>query len=282
LSDADGNQSNRQNFWGFNPKLGAIYEINRQIQAFMNFSRSWQPPSLDNLVEFTEGPNFSVVYTPLQPQHAWTIELGTRGEYSRIQWELSLYRSWLRNELLELNDRFGNDIGTTNVQRSIHQGIEASVEIELLREIFIPKQGSLSGDRLSFDQSYTLNDFHFDGDPVYGDNRIAGIPIHVYEAQLLYQSPFGFYAGPNLQCNLSRYPVDEANTLFADSYVLLGFRAGFRRNNGFSVFIDCRNLTNQRYASSIDVIADARTEPNPEIFHPADGRSIYGGVSWTW
>jgi iron complex outermembrane receptor protein len=184
--------------------------------------------------------------------------------------------------LLELNDRFGNDIGTTNVQRSIHQGIEASVEIELLREIFIPKRGSLSGDRLSFDQSYTLNDFHFDGDPVYGDNRIAGIPIHVYEAQLLYQSPSGFYAGPNLQCNLSRYPVDEANTLFADSYVLLGFRAGFRRNNGFSVFIDCRNLTNQRYASSIDVIADARTEPNPEIFHPADGRSIYGGVSWTW
>ena len=36
------------------------------------------------------------------------------------------------------------------------------------------------------------------------------------------------------------------------------------------------------YASSIDVIADARTEPNPEIFHPADGRSIYGGVSWSW
>ena len=282
LIDADGNQSNRQNFWGFNPKLGAIYEINRQIQAFMNFSRSWQPPSLDNLVEFTEGPNSSVVYTPLQPQHAWTIELGTRGEYSRIQWELSLYRSWLRDELLELNDRFGNDIGTTNVERSIHQGIEASVEIELLREIFIPKQGSFSGDRLSFDQSYTLNDFHFDGDSVYGDNRIAGIPIHVYEAQLLYEGPFGFYAGPNVQCNLSRYPVDEANTLFADSYVLLGFRAGFRRSNGFSVFIDCRNLTNQRYAASIDVIADARTEPNPEIFHPGDGRSFYGGVSWSW
>ena len=139
-----------------------------------------------------------------------------------------------------------------------------------------------AGDRLSFDQSYTLNDFHFDQNAVYGDNRIPGIPIHVYEAQLLYESPSGFYAGPNLQCNLSRYPVDEANTLFADSYVLLGFRAGFRRTNGFSVFIDCRNLTNQRYAASIDVIADARTEPNPEIFHPGDGRSFYGGVSWSW
>jgi hypothetical protein len=57
LTDPEGNQSNRQDFWGFNPKFGAIYEINRKTQAFVNFSRSWQPPSLDNLVDFTEGPN---------------------------------------------------------------------------------------------------------------------------------------------------------------------------------------------------------------------------------
>jgi iron complex outermembrane receptor protein len=282
LTDAEGNQSNRQNFWGFNPKLGAIYEVNRQTQAFVNFSRSWQPPSLDNLVDFSQGPNSSVVYTPLQPQHAWTIEIGTRGEYSRFQWELSLYRSWFRNELLEINDAFGNDLGTRNVPRTIHQGIEASLEVELLEGILVSKQSNHAGDRLSFEQSYTLNDLHMDQNPVYGDNRLPGIPVHLYEAQLLYESPLGFYAGPNLQCNLSRYPVDEANTLFADSYVLLGFRAGYRRPNGFSVFIDCRNLTDQHYPASVDVIADARTEPNPEIFHPGDGRSFYGGVSWSW
>ncbi len=279
FADQAGNQSNRQNFWGFNPKLGAIYEISDRTQGFVNFSRSWQPPSIDNLVDFDEGPNSSVVYTPLSPQHAWTVETGTRGEISRVQWELSLYRSWFRNELLELNDRFGNNIGTTNVRRSIHQGIEAELEVELLREILIAGQG---GDRLSFEQSYTLNDFHFERDPVYGDNRIGGIPIHLYQAQLLYETPSGFYAGPNLQCNLSRYPVDHADTLFADRYVLVGFRMGFRRRSGFSVFLDCKNLTNQRYASSIDVIADARTESNPEIFHPGDGRSFYGGVSWSW
>lgn len=198
----------------------------------MNFSRSWQPPSTDNLVDFNEGPNSSVIYTPLSPQHAWTVEVGTRGEYSRFERELSLYRSWVRDELLEVNDAFGNDIGTRNVPRTNHQGIEASLEVELLRDILVPKQPNRSGDRLSLDQSYTLNDFHMDQNAVYGDNRLPGIPIHVYEAQLLYETPSGFYAGPNLQCNLSRYPVAEANTLFADSYVLLGFRAGFRRTNG--------------------------------------------------
>ena len=282
FTDEAGNQSNRQNFWGFNPKLGALYEINQKTQAFVNFSRSWQPPSIDNLVDFDEGPNSSVVYTPLSPQHAWTIEVGTRGEYSPCEWELSLYRSWFRDELLEVNDAFGNDIGTRNVPRTIHQGIEASLELELLRDILVPKQSNRASDRLSLEQSYTLNDLHMDQNAVYGDNRLPGIPVHIYEAQLLYQSPSGFYAGPNLQCNLSRYPVDEANTLFVDTYVLLGFRAGFRRPNGFSVFIDCRNLTNQTYAAAIDVIADARTEPDPEIFHPGDGRSFYGGVSWSW
>jgi iron complex outermembrane recepter protein len=74
-----------------------------------------------------------------------------------------------------------------------------------------------------------------------------------------------------------RKEVAQANTLFADS-----FRAGFRQTDGFSVFLDCRNLTNQRYASSIDVIADARTEANPEIFHPGEGPSFYGGISWSW
>src|SRR5262249_484987 len=32
------------------------------------------------------------------------------------------------------------------------------------------------------------------------------------------------------------------------------------------------------FRCTIDVIADARTEPNPEIFHPDDGRSFYARV----
>jgi iron complex outermembrane receptor protein len=282
FTDAEGNQSHRQDFYGFNPKFGAIYEFDRKVQGFMNISRSWQPPSIDNLVDFAEGPNSSVVYKPLHPQDAWTLELGTRGERGPFQWDLSIYRSWLRNELLELNDRFGNDIGTTNVPRTIHQGVELGFECELLDHIFSSKTENRTGDHLSLDQTYTFNDFHFDDDPVYGNNRIGGIPIHVYEAQLLYQMPLGFYAGPNVQCNLSRYPVDHANTLFADPYALLGFRVGYRQSKGISVFLDCKNLTNERYASSVDVIADARTQSNPEIFHPGEGRAFYGGMSWSW
>ena len=277
-----GNQSQTQNFGGWNPKTGLIYEIDHETQVFMNFSGSWQPPSFDNMVAFTEGPHSAEVYNPLQPQTALTVEIGTRGEHGRFQWELSLYHAWLRNELLELNDAQGNDLGDVNVNRSYHQGIEASLDIELLRSVSSRKirkglEGSL---RLS--QTYTLNDFHFDGDPVYGNNRIAGIPVHVYGAELLYETANGFYAGPNVRCNFTHYPVDEANTLFADSSTLLGFKIGYRSKKGFSIFFEAKNLTDKRFASAVDPIADARTEPDPEVFHPGDGRAFYGGISRSW
>ena len=96
LSDDEGDQSHEQNFYGWNPKMGLIYEVDKETQVFANFSGSWQPPSFDNMVEFEEGENSSVVYTPLWPQRAWTVELGTRGQHGRFEWELSLYHSWLR------------------------------------------------------------------------------------------------------------------------------------------------------------------------------------------
>ena len=278
-----GDQSGNLVFHGLNPKAGMIYELDGKSQLYANFSRSWQPPSFDNMVNFGDDPGDSLEFTPLQPQRAWTAEVGTRGERGRFGWELSLYHSWVRNELLDINDAFGVDRGAVNIDRSCHQGIEAGFEIELLDSLLVKKDREKAVDHVTLRQTYTLNDFHFDHDPVYGDNRIAGIPIHLYEADLLYEAPCGFYAGPNLQCNLTRYPVDHANTLDADAYALLGFKIGFRQGKGFSVFFEAKNLTDERFASAVDPIPDARTVGGPvEIFHPGDGRSFYGGVSWVW
>ena len=281
-SPAQGDQSHRQDFVGLNPKFGAIYEFNPNTQIFANVSRSWQPTSLDNLSVFNEAYNSSLVYTPLEPQHAWTAELGTRGSVGRVRWDVSLYRSWLADELLELSNAQGSNIKTVNARATIHQGVEASAEIELLEQLFVRRSATQTGDQVTLQQTYTLNDFHFDNDPVYGANRLGGIPIHSYEADLEYDAPVGFFAAVTLRSNLSRYPVDHANTLFADPYALLGARVGFHRASGFSVFVEGRNLTDARYASSIDVIADARAGAQPEIFHPGDGRAVYGGVSWSW
>src|SRR5262249_47659469 len=130
-----GNQSGNLVFRTVNPKAGAMYEFADRDQVYANFSRSWQPPSFDNMVDFGDDPGDSLEFTPLQPQRAWTVEIGTRGEAGRLEWELSLYHSWVRDELLDINDAHGVDRGAVNISRSYHQGIEAGLNIELLNSI---------------------------------------------------------------------------------------------------------------------------------------------------
>ena len=91
--------------------------------------------------------------------------------------------------------------------------------------------------------------------------------------------------GTNVQCNFTSYPVDQQNTLYAGAYVLLGFKTGFDFKAGkstFSVFIEAKNLTDEQYAASVDPIANGSSPAGPQVFHPGDGRSFYGGVTWTW
>ena len=282
----DLHQSGKLDFRTLNPKIGLIYELTDKDQIYANFSRSWQPPSFDDMVSFDSGPNTSQTFTPLEPQGAWTAEVGARGEDGRFQWELSLYHSWVRDELLdEFNPQTDAEVGGVNIPKSYNQGIEAGLDIRLLDSIFLKEDKNQFGDRLTLRQNYTLTDLHFDNDPTFGNNRIAGVPVHDYEAQLLYEAPNGFYAGPNVQSILTSYPVDNSNTLHAPAYTLLGFKAGMQFGKNISVFFEAKNLLDERYASSVDPISDNAANggvpgQSAQVFHPGDARSFYFGLSW--
>ena len=282
----DGNQSDDLKFRTANPKIGLIYELNDNDQIYANFSRTWQPPSFDDMVDFDTGLDTSQVFTPLSPQSAWTAEIGTRGHAGRFDWELSLYRSWVKGELLDLfNPTTDTETGGVNIPHTINQGIELGLDTRLFSSILIKEDKMHPGDRLTLRQDYTFSDLHFSNDPIYGNNRIAGVPPQVYQAQLMYETPGGFYAGPNINWCIAFFPVDNANTLYAPAFALIGFRMGMELGKGWSVFFDARNLLDERYASSVDPISSANPNVNPpplQVFHPGDPRSFYGGVSWVW
>ncbi|MGH7942415.1 MAG: TonB-dependent receptor family protein [Limisphaerales bacterium] len=285
-NSVDGDQSDNLIFRTVNPKVGLLYEINDKDQIYANFSRSWQPPSFDDMVDFDTGPNTSQTFTPLSPQYAWTAEIGTRGKAGHFDWELSLYRTYVHGELLDLfNPATDAEIGGVNIPHVIIQGVEAGFNTRLFSSIFVRADKTHDGDSLTLRQDYTFSDLRFSDNPTYGDNRIAGVPPHMYQAQLMYETPGGFYAGPNVNWSISYFPVDNANTLYAPSFALLGFKMGLYLGKGFSIFFDARNLLNERYASSVDPISSANPAVNPppiQVFHPGDPRSFYGGVAWVW
>lgn len=283
--------SDKQDYWGYSPKLGLLWDGTPDAQAFANVSRSFEPPSFGELVAATGGG-----LVQLDAQTATTVEVGTRGRHGRVAWDLAYYYAWLDDELLGFEVLPGLT-QTVNAGRTIHQGVEASLEVNLLRGIFTRGGESVTiecsfgedfvespepaRDRLVLRQLYLWNDFRFDGDPVFGDNQLAGIPEHYYRAELLYKHPAGFYAGPNVEWVPQKYNVDFAETLFADSYALLGAKIGWRSERGFSVFFEAKNLTGKKYAATTNVITDARGMDSQQFF-PGDGRGYYGGIEWKW
>jgi iron complex outermembrane recepter protein len=255
-----------EQFYALNPKLGVAYEWVDHNLAYVNFSRSFQPPSFDEALSVT---STGQMFNYLEAQKAWTIEIGSRGEPGPLTWDVAPYHSWLRDELLNLNNAQGVPLGTVNAPRTMHQGVEAEVEMRFTS-------------KLKFTQAFVWNNFQFVRNPAYGNNTIAGQPIYLYKAELRYELAKGFYVAPNVEWNMVNYPVDEANTLWADPYRVFGVRAGYKSPKGFEVFLEAKNLTNKTYAASVEAIADARQSTDNDSFNPANGRAFYGGIGWSW
>jgi iron complex outermembrane receptor protein len=258
------NNSFDADYTQLSPKAGARYEFTPAVQVFGNVSRSFEPPSFG---ELAGGPNI----TQVRKQSAWTLELGSRGTVGRGAWDAAWYRANVKDELLSQNDGNGNPLGTVNAPDTLHQGIELGASWTFFRSWLV--RGA-----------YLWNDFHFDGHPVYGDNTLPGIPKQFLRAEALFTTPDGYYAGPGLEWSPQGYPVDMANTLFADAYATLGFKFGQRVSKGVSWFVDGRNLTDRKYAATTGVIADSRSPgaggQNARQFNPGLGRSVFAGVQW--
>jgi len=258
-----GAQDRNKSYQRFTPKVGVIYELNPKIQFFSNVSTSFEPPSF---AELTSGPVLAPTFA--KAQRAITFEVGSRGRlFDMVEWDVALYRAHVRNELLARVDPVtSSPLGTVNADKTVHQGVELGLDVELAKMVYLR-------------QMYMFNDFKFDGDTAFGNNQLAGIPRHFYKAELTYRHSKGYYIGPNVEWSPEKYYVDHANTVYANSYALLGFKIGKRSKSGFSWFAEARNLTDQKYAATTGVIENAKGIDQAQYL-PGDGRSFFAGLEY--
>lgn len=259
---------------GFNPKVGLLWQPRPEVQLFTNVTRSADVPDFTDLAQ-TQA-NGATGFVPLRAQRAWTVEAGTRGRFERYGWDVALFRSTIRGQLLQFaTDPNGIPASTFNAGLTVNQGVELAGHTELLRNL----TGPAAGDRLTLRQVWTFNDFHFRNDRQFGDNRVAGLPPHVLRTSLAYDRPEGIIVRPFLDWVPQGAWADYANTLRANAYVTLGAEAGVQVAPGVSLFLDARNLTNKRYVTDTTTIVDARARgANTAVFYPGDGRSLYAGM----
>lgn len=253
------------------PRLGLLYQATPTLQVFGNVSRSVDPPVTWQMA------STGVSYVrPLRPQKANTAEIGLRASSENHDGSVTLYRSYVSDELLTsiASPAVGATpalVANTNASKTIHQGIEAALTSKLWK--------NNSGDRLSYRQAYTFNDFYYRNDQRYGQNELPSLPRHVYQGELLFQQAGGFYSGVNVRA-MSGYYVDYANTWRAPSAVIWGAKFGYEEpGKKWKAYLDFRNIGDKHYAAAANTTDNARGLDTPN-FYPGDGFSIYSGVTY--
>lgn len=265
-----------RDYENFVPKAALRYEITERTQVFVNSSGSIDTPSSNSFIR-TDPLYVPQEFLNLNAAKAVTVEAGTRGQESIVGWNLSYYRSWVDDELLTV--QIAPMVTTSsNASRTIHQGVEAGLDLQLWKYARGEQPNPLH--QIVLRQSYTWNDFKFEDDPVFGKNRLAGVPIHLYQAELAYENSGGFYVGVSTEASLKEYPVDFGNTLYNDAYATLGGKIGYQQpEKGLEAYVEIRNALDETYAPVVATIYNANGADSP-VFAPGEGRAVNGGVSY--
>jgi len=266
----DGDDMASRPYQYLSPKIGFIWDVDKNWQVYGNVSQSTEVPTLSEL-----NPSATPGFADIDAQRATTVEVGTRGQRDRLGWDLSLYRTWIKDEI-QIFDAGNGATQSLNADRTIHQGIELGFDVDVWRGLLESETGA---DKIWLRTAYTFSDFRFDNDRLYGNNELPGAPRHYIRAETLYKHPVGVFFGPNVEWVPEAYFVDNANTLKTRAYALLGARAGYDFGFG-SVFIDGRNLTNEKYIATTSVTSQATA--NQALFNPGDGTTIYAGATFKW
>lgn len=249
-----------RSFEAFNPKLGLLWRTGENVTWYANVSRSFEPPTFSEWLQ-------AGMIQPVNAQSAWTGEIGVRGRSGPFEFDIAVYRAQVSDEMLQFSVDANHPAATFNADETIHQGIEAFADWTLLES----ERGALA-----LAGAYTLSDFRFDGDAQYGDNDLAGAPRHQLHAHLAWRADDWFVAA-NLNWVPQDVTVDYVNTTRAPGYAVWGLSAAADIGPNARVFIDARNLADERYIATFSTAALAT--PAAALYHPGETRALYAGLT---
>ena len=261
-------------------EFAASPSARRLVEGFVRAERGVEAPTFDDLLAVRgTAPNLALGWTPLRIQQADTVAVGLRGRFGkphatfdRLSFEVTAYTSQWNHELLRLADANGSPRGTVNAGPTRHQGVESQLRWRLL-----------AGERtLDLALVHTWSEARFAHDPVYGTDRLAGLPPEAGSVQLSYAQPKGIFATLGASWVSGTTYADHANRLGFSGHTLVNAALGWRVRR-WTLSLEVNNLLDRRYiAATAGVLDLARTPATTVLFLPGNPRSLLATFEWRW
>ncbi len=272
-------------FVHFNPAIGATYKILPKMTLFGGLSQNTRTPTASEiecsnpLTPCLLPTNLAGDPPNLHQVISHTAELGLRGEDTGISWNLSAFRTLLKDDIYgiatSVSQGFFQNIGDTR-----RQGIESGltyrapawsayanysfVQAEFRSGLVVPSPSNPYQD--------ANGDIH-----VQSGDRLPGIPEHRLKLGADYRMLPAWTLGATLNIVGSFYYVgDESNQLSSISgYTVVDLHSTYKPLPHLEIFASINNLFNRKYATW-GILSDPTGVNAPGI--PADGATNGPGV----
>ncbi len=256
----------------FLPRVALLKKIKDKIAIFASISSGFSPPLVS---EFIAGYQSTSFLPSLTSERGINYEIGTRGYLfnRRLSFDATAYAFRLQNTIVRRVDEAGREI-FTNAGGTTQNGLEILLNGWLVRNT---EARPIQEVRLF--TSYTLADYQFKNykqlQTDLSGKSLTGVPRNVWVSGFDMTTKPGFYLNSTINFT-DRLPVNDANTVYANSYWLLNARVGYQKTFkplAINLYVGGDNLLNQLYSLGNDL--------NPvgnRFFNPAPTRNwLFGG-----
>ena len=248
------------------PRISYNYSLNNN-SIFANISHGFSSPNIDETLDEN-----GIVNPDIKPESGWNYELGVIGTTKNkiISYSLNLYYMDIRNLLVAQRTSFDTFTGV-NAGRTSHPGLETTINIPIL----ISQKVNITSSSNFSKYWYIFKDFNNRGND-YSTNKLTGVPGHTLFSKIKvdlknYLLQFSFQ-------NIGEIPMNDANTLFTDSYSLFDLKISRRlylKGKEVNLSSGINNLLDKRYASGVVINARGFGGRDPRYYYPGLPRNYF-------
>lgn len=235
------------------PGIGLNYNIGNTSTIFAGVHKGYAPPRIKDAID-NSGNSLK-----LEAERSWNYELGIRTKiFDAIKFEATVYRLDFSNQVIPVSvSSGGSGTGLTNGGKTLHQGFESSIGVDLT-SIFNLNFG------LNYTGNVTISSSKYNSDRFVSSVNVNGNKLP-YAPEFLFNNSLHLQFLQSLSATLGINKVgkhfgDELNTEESSpngeigkipSYTIFDLTLKYSLDYYNSqIFIAVKNLTDERYIAS--------------------------------
>jgi len=246
-------------FYDWTPKLSLSYEITPDLVAYTTAVRGFRPPEMTELYRLQGGQQVA----DLKPEELDSLELGLKGSWPRVEFQLALYDMDRSGVILRESSGYYVANG-----RTTHRGVEYELRWRPVSSLELAAAGTYARHQYDFSRQVE------GGETITAGNDMDTAPRQIARFGVLWRPDETVEAEVEWMM-VGDYWLDAANEHRYSGYGLLNLRGLWRFAPRWTAALRMTNALDVRYADRADYAFGTYR------YFPGRPRAVFAEMAWS-